>query len=259
MPAPKNAPVSAAPGPTQAGLGSQFWKIGAGWEGKMHENLQINVHSRRRFMEYLIHHAQYVGQYLYVKIASVTDMCVCLCRMCGLSFYVVTCSLIWLAPNMHDMHFWWQLPAPRRRRRLWGPSRILNGWMEQLGRTESWKRLKKKNMITPRSHFKRIVSWIEVFLFATKTFLMVFFVIDPTLQKTVQRPITTQTANLRRCDTLPSIGFLGFSMENQAGNVVNALGWIWGNSLQIGIRKMLLWEVWSFFLGGVCFVRLVSW
>jgi len=43
----------------------------------MHENLQINVHSRRRFMEYLIHHAQYVGQYLYVKIASVTDMCVC--------------------------------------------------------------------------------------------------------------------------------------------------------------------------------------
>lgn len=184
MPAPKNAPVSAGPGPTQAGLSSQFWKIGAGWEGQMHENLQINVHSRRRFMEYLIHHAQYVGQYLYVKIASVTDMCVCvcLCRMCGLSFYVVTCSLIWLAPNMHDMHFWWQLPAPRRRRRLWGPSRISNGWMEQLGRTESWKRLKKKNMIKPRSDFKRIVSWIDIFLFATehldtKAFLMngIFF------------------------------------------------------------------------------------
>lgn len=100
--------------------------------------------------------------------------------MCGLSVYVVTCSLIWLAPNMHDMHFWWQLPAPRRRRRLWGPSRISNGWMEQLGRTESWKRLKKKNMIKPRSDFKRIVSWIDIFLFATehldtKAFLMVFF------------------------------------------------------------------------------------
>lgn len=33
-------------------------------------------------MEYLIHHAQYVGQYLYVKIASVTDMCVCVCAGC---------------------------------------------------------------------------------------------------------------------------------------------------------------------------------
>lgn len=128
-----------------------------------HEDVSWNI--------WFIMHTMFVNTCMW-KL-PVLRICVCVCRMCGLSFYVVTCSFIWLAPNMHDMHFWWQLPAPWRRRRLWGPSRISNGWMEQLGRTESWKRTK---MIKPRSHFKRIVSWIEIFLFATahldtKTFL----------------------------------------------------------------------------------------
>ncbi len=126
----------------------------------------------------------------------------------------------WCQKSMHALHLWWQLPAPRSRRRLWGPSRISNGSMEQLGRTDSEK---INRLIKPRSKFKRIVSAIDIFLFATdhldtKPFYWYCFLADPTLQKTLQRSIATQTANLRRCDTLPSIGFLGFSMENQAKN-----------------------------------------
>ncbi len=162
----------------------------------------------------------------------------------GLSFYVVTCSFIWLVPKINACTS--SLVATSR-------SPGADCEVPQGYRMVGWNNLegqmvKKKNRLSQEVNSRELSqpstsSCLPLTILDTKPFYWYCFLTDLTLQKTLQRPITTQTANLRRCDTLPSIGFLGFSMENQARNVVNALGGIWGNSLQIGILKMFLWKV----------------